>query len=94
MRSEAPVSRRLQSAHGRSTRSTDARTHPLPGAFTRGPASVSHKGEKAGTKHNIKKTKIMANGLITSWQIEEEKVEAPTDYFLGPQNHMGGDCRQ
>ena len=39
--------------------------------------------EKAGLKLNIKKTKIMASGLITSWQIEGEKVEAVTDFLLG-----------
>ena len=44
--------------------------------------------EKVGLKLNIQKTKIMASGPITSWQIEGEKVEAMTDiYFLGLQNH-------
>ena len=36
--------------------------------------------ERASLKLNIKKTKIMASGPITSWQIEGEKVEAMTDY--------------
>ena len=45
---------------------------------------VKEKSEKASLKLNIKKTKIMASGLITSWQIEGEKVEAVTDFvFLG-----------
>ena len=49
---------------------------------------VKEESEKAGLKLNIKKTKIMASGPITSWQIEEEKVEAVTDFiFLGLQNH-------
>ena len=39
--------------------------------------------KKAGLKLNIKKTKIMASGLITSWQIEGEKMEAMTDFLLG-----------
>ena len=40
--------------------------------------------EKAGLKLNIQKTKIMASGPITSWQIEREKVETVTDFiFLG-----------
>ena len=39
--------------------------------------------EKVGLKLNIQKTKIMASGLITSWQIEGEKVEAVTDFLLG-----------
>ena len=41
---------------------------------------VKEESEKAGSKINIKKTKIMASGPITSWQIEGEKVEAVTDY--------------
>ena len=42
------------------------------------------KGEKAGLKLNIQKTKIMASGPITSWQIEGEKLEIVTDFiFLG-----------
>ena len=43
--------------------------------------------EKAGLKLNIQKTKIMAFGTITSWQIEGENMEAVTFYFLGLQNH-------
>ena len=38
--------------------------------------------EKAGFKLNIQKTKIMASGPITSWQTEEEKVEAVTDFLF------------
>ena len=43
--------------------------------------------EKAGLKLNIQKTKIMASGPITSWQIDGETVETVRDYFLGLQNH-------
>ena len=44
--------------------------------------------EKAGLKPNIQKTKIMASGPITSWQIDGETMETVTDfYFLGLQNH-------
>ena len=39
--------------------------------------------EKAGLKLNIQKTKIMASGPITSWQIDEETVETVTDLFWG-----------
>ena len=42
---------------------------------------VKEESEKAGLKLNIQKTKIMASGLITSWQIEGEKAEAVTDFF-------------
>ena len=49
---------------------------------------VREDSEKAGLKLNIQKTKIMASGLISSWQIEGEKVEAVTD-FLGLQNQCG-----
>ena len=45
---------------------------------------VKEESETAGLKLNIKKTKIMASGPITSWQIEREKVEAVIDFlFLG-----------
>ena len=45
---------------------------------------VKEKSEKSGLKLNIKKTKIVASGPITSWQIEGKKVEAVTDFiFLG-----------
>ena len=48
---------------------------------------VNEESEKAGLKLNIQRTKIIASGPIMSWQIEGEKVEAVTDYFLGLQNH-------
>ena len=45
---------------------------------------VKEESKKAGLKLNIQKTKIMATGPITSWQIEEEKLEVVTDFiFLG-----------
>ena len=45
---------------------------------------VKEESEKTGLKFNIQKTKIMASGPITSWQINGEKVEAVTDFiFLG-----------
>ena len=43
--------------------------------------------EKVGLKLNIQKTKIMASGHITSWQIDGETMETVTDYFGGLQNH-------
>ena len=45
--------------------------------------------DKAGLKLNIQKTKIMASGHISLWQIEGEKVETDRFYFLGLQNHCG-----
>ena len=48
---------------------------------------VKEESEKAGLKLNIQKTKIMASGLITSWQIDRETVETVRFYFLGLQNH-------
>ena len=57
---------------------------------------VKEESEKAGLKLNIKKnkqTKIMAFGLITSWQIKGEKVETVTDsIFLGSKVNVDGDC--
>ena len=43
---------------------------------------VKEESEKTGLKLNIQKTKIMASCLITSWQIDEEKVETVTDFLL------------
>ena len=48
---------------------------------------VKEESEKVGLKLNIQQTKIMASGLITSWQIDGETVETVSDYFLGLQNH-------
>ena len=47
---------------------------------------VKKESEKADLKLNIKKTKIMASGPITSWQIDGETMETVTDYFLGLPN--------
>ena len=52
---------------------------------------VKEQSEKAGLKLNIQKTKIMASGPITSWEIDEETVETVSDFiFGGLQNH----CRR
>ena len=48
---------------------------------------VKEESEKVGLKLNIQKTRIMASGPITSWQIDGEKVETVRDYILGLQNH-------
>ena len=48
---------------------------------------VKEESEKVGFKLNIQKTKIMASGPITSWQIDGETVETVVDYFSGLQNH-------
>ena len=45
--------------------------------------------EKVDLKLNIQKTKIMAFGPITSWEIDGETVETVSDYFWGLQNHCG-----
>ena len=50
---------------------------------------VKEESEKAGLKLNIQKTKIMASGPITSWQIDGEIVEIVTNIFLGLQNQFG-----
>ena len=50
---------------------------------------VKEESEKVGLKLNMRKTTIMASGPITSWQVDGEKVETVTDYFLGLQNHCG-----
>ena len=48
---------------------------------------VKEESGKACLKLNIQKTKIMASGPITSWQIDEEAMETVRYYFLGLQNH-------
>ena len=48
---------------------------------------VKEESKKADLKLNIQKTKIMASGPITLWQIDGETMETVTDYFLGLQNH-------
>ena len=54
---------------------------------------MKEESEKAGLKLNIQKTKIMASGPITSWQIDEEAVEIMTDFiFLGSKITVDGDC--
>ena len=51
---------------------------------------VKEESEKVGLKLNFQKTKIMASGPITSWEIDRETVETVSDYFRGLQNH----CRR
>ena len=54
---------------------------------------VKEESEKVGLKLNIHKTKIMASGPITSWQIDGETVGTVTDFILGGlQSHSDGDC--
>ena len=48
---------------------------------------VKEESEKVGLKLNIQKTKIMASGSITSWEIDGETVETVSVYFGGLQNH-------
>ena len=49
---------------------------------------VKEESEKVGLKLNFQKTKIMASGPITSWQIDGEAVETVSDYFFRLQNHF------
>ena len=54
---------------------------------------MKEESENAGLKINIQKTKIMASGPITSWQIDGETVETVTDFILGgPKITADGDC--
>ena len=54
---------------------------------------VKEETEKVGLKLNIQKTKIMASGPITSWQIDGETVETVTDFILGDSKITSdGDC--
>ena len=54
---------------------------------------LKEESERAGSRLNIKKSKIMASGSITAWQIEGEKVQVVTDFlFLGFKIAADGDC--
>ena len=53
---------------------------------------VKEESEKIGLKLDIRKTKIMAPGLITSWEIDGETVETMSDYFWGSKITADGDC--
>ncbi|KAF7248044.1 Cytoplasmic polyadenylation element-binding protein 2 [Varanus komodoensis] len=56
---------------------------------------VKEESTKVGLKLNIKKTKLMASGPITSWQIDGEEMEVVTDFiFLGSKITANGDCSQ
>ena len=62
---------------------------------------VKEKSEKVGLELNIQKTKIMASGLITSWQMDGETVDTVTDFILGGSKITAGrstswnqDCRE
>ena len=52
---------------------------------------LKEESEKVGLNHNIQKTKIMASGPITSWQIDGETVETVTDFILGG-SKITADC--
>ena len=55
--------------------------------------NVKEESEKVGLKFNIQKTKIMASGLITSWEIDGETVESVSDFiFGGSKITADGDC--
>ena len=53
---------------------------------------VKEESEKVGLKLNIQKTKIMASGPITAWQIDAETMETVRDFFLGSKITADGDC--
>ena len=53
---------------------------------------MKEESEKVGLRLNIQKTKIMASGPITSWQIDWETMETVRDYFLGSKMTADGDC--
>ena len=56
---------------------------------------VKEESERVGLKLNIQKTKIMASGPITSWEIDGETVETASDFiFLGSKVTADGDCSQ
>ena len=68
-------------------------TPPLWQKVKRNLTKVKEESEKAGLELNIQKTKIMASGPITSWQIDGETMETLTDFmFWGSKITADGDC--
>ena len=68
-------------------------TPPLWQKVKRNLTKVKEESEKAGLELNIQKTKIMAFGPFTSWQIEGETMEVVADFiFLGSKITSDGDC--
>ena len=68
-------------------------TPPLWQKVKKNLMKVKEESEKVGLKLNIQKTKIMASGPITSWQIDGETVETVSDFiFLGSKITTDGDC--
>ena len=55
---------------------------------------MKKESQKVGLKLNIQKTKIMASGTITSWQIDGETMETVTDYVGGLQNHCSHEIKR
>ena len=55
---------------------------------------VKEESEKVGLKLNLQKTKIMASGPITSWQINGETMKTVRDYFFGLQNHCSHEIKR
>ena len=53
---------------------------------------VKEESEDVGLKLNIQKTKVMASGPSTSWQIDGERMETVRDFFLGSKITADGDC--
>ena len=53
---------------------------------------MKEESEKVGLKFSIQKTKIMASGPVTSWEIDGETVETVSGYFLGSKIAADGDC--
>ena len=54
---------------------------------------VKEESEDVGLKLNIQKTKVMASGPSTSWQIDGERMETVRDFFLGSKITADGDCK-
>ena len=64
-----------------------------PSILTQSLMKVKEESEKAGLKLNIQKTKIMTSSPITSWRIDEERVDTVSDFiFSGSKINVDGDC--
>ena len=93
---EAPAGIKIARKIINSLRYADDTTHGRKWRGTKNPLDEDEEErEKVGLKFNIKKSKIMASGSITSWQIDGETVETVADFiFLGSKITVNGDCSQ
>ena len=84
---EAQAGTKISGRNINNLRYADDTTLMAEGKELKSLLKVKEENEKVGLKINIQKTKIMASGPITSWQLDGETVETVSDFLFGLQNH-------